>query len=86
MKQEIEIKKYNVNKGLELNWLNGFNINIRLESNEVMIFANREGLISLANHMLTLAQNEVPIGMHIHLDEYNSLEDGSYDLVIEKIE
>lgn len=51
----------------------------------VIISANREGLLSLANHLLNLAQAEVPCGTHIHLDEYNSLEDGSLDLIVEKI-
>lgn len=58
----------------------------KLVSKEVLISANNEGLLSLANHLLTLAQKEVPIGSHIHLDEYNSLEEGSIDLIIEKKE
>lgn len=30
-------------------------------------------------------EKKVPLGTHIHLDEYNSLEDGSRELIIEKI-
>lgn len=84
MKQEIEIVKYDANKGLQFNWENNFAIEVKIEGNEVIILANNEGLLSLAKHLLTLAQDEVPIGAHIHLDEYNSLEDGSIDLIIEK--
>lgn len=50
----------------------------------MIISANNEGLLSLARHLLTLVQNEVPIGTHIHLDEYNLLEEGSIDLIVEK--
>lgn len=56
-----------------------------LQNDEVVISANREGLISLANHLLNLAQTDVPCGTHIHLDENNSLEDGSQSIIIEKI-
>lgn len=84
MKQEIEIVKYDTNKGLQFSWEDNFAIKVKEEGNEVVISANKEGLISLAKHLLTLAQNEVPIGTHIHFDEYNSLEEGSTDLIIEK--
>lgn len=59
---------------MKLNWENGFQIFVKVENGEVLISANQEGLISLANHLLNLAQNEVPEGVHLHLDEYNSLE------------
>ena len=45
--------------------------------------ANREGLISLANILVDLAK-EGP-GAHVHLDENNSLEDGSAELIIERV-
>ncbi|WP_442945884.1 Imm32 family immunity protein [Ohtaekwangia sp.] len=32
--------------------------------------ANREGIISLANHLLNLAQADVPSGYHLHFNEY----------------
>lgn len=84
MKQEVEIIKYDSNKGLQLSWENNFSIEVKSEGREVLIVANNEGLISLAKHLLTLAQEEVLQGTHIHLDQYNSLEDGSIDLIIEK--
>ena len=40
--------------------------------------ANESGLRSLAKHLLCLADTEVPVHYHIHLDESNSLEDGSF--------
>ena len=44
----------------------------------------KSGLISLARHLLTLAQDSVPKHSHIHLDEYNSLEEGSAELINQK--
>lgn len=38
-----------------------------------------------ARHLLTLAQDSVPSGTHIHFDDLNSLEDGSIGLIIEKL-
>ena len=84
MKKEIEIIPYDANTGIQLSWEKNFTIEVKNTSNEVIISANNEGLLSLARHLLTLAQNEVPVGTHIHLDEYNSLEEGSIDLIIEK--
>jgi len=52
------------------------------EYGETVIKANREGLISLAKILLTLAQENVPSGSHIHLDEYSFLESGSSEMII----
>jgi hypothetical protein len=54
-------------------------------TNTVLIKANKGGLISLARHLLTLAQDEYPIGSHIHYDETSILEDGSHSLIVDKI-
>lgn len=84
MDMEIDIPEYNENTGLRLCWSDGYSITISTNDNEFIISANREGLLSLANHLLNLAQTEVPCGTHIHLDEYNALEDGSNPIIIEK--
>ena len=68
---------------MEISWLEGFEISVRTEGGAVVISANREGLLSLAGIMKTLADGEP--GRHIHLDEYNSLKDGSTELILEKI-
>lgn len=85
MEKIIKINNYDPNKGLELKWKDGFIIKVLFEDGEVRLSANNDGLESLANHFLNLAQKEVPVGSHIHLDEYNSLEEGSFDFCIEKI-
>ena len=67
-----------------MNWVDGFSIKVKVESGNVVISANKEGLLSLASQLMTLA-DEVA-GSHCHYDEYNSLEEGSCELIIEKIE
>ena len=68
---------------VEFKWVDGFEINVAVEGGAVLISANKEGLLSLANHMIALAQADSR--NHIHLDEYNSLEDHSVGLIIERI-
>ena len=64
-------------------WVDGFEIRAVAEKGEIVISANREGLLSLAKQLTTLADG-VP-GDHIHYDEHNSLEAGSVDMIIEKM-
>ena len=65
-----------------INWLDDAMISVRIDAGEALISANREGLLSLADHLTALAE-EMP-GVHIHYDEYNSLKEGSCELIIEK--
>lgn len=69
---------------MTFHWIDGFTVNVAIDGNSVVISANKEGLLSLANHLRTLAEEPTP-GAHFHLDEYNSLEDGSAALIVEKI-
>ena len=69
---------------MEINWKDGFAIKVRIEDNTVVLSANKAGLLSLAGILNILADD--PAGSHIHLDEYNSLEDGSNEIIIERIE
>ena len=64
-------------------WVDGFEIKTVIENDQIMISANKEGLLSLAKHLTALADG-VP-GDHIHYDEYNSLEEGSAEMIIERI-
>ncbi len=77
MEIKVVIPNYNPKTGIKCNWENGFEIAVKIKNGIILLSANREGLISLANHLLTLAQEAVPSGCHIHLDEFNSLEEGS---------
>lgn len=69
---------------MEFYWEDGFEIAVRIEDGQVVVSANKAGLRSLARQLTALAESEP--GAHIHLDQYNSLEDGSVELVIERID
>ena len=70
---------------MEIFWEDGFTIKVRVDDGKtVVISANREGLLSLARQLTDMATEEY--GCHIHYDEYNSLEDDSSEMIIEKIE
>lgn len=65
-----------------LNWEENFCIRTRAENGVITVSANRNGLLSLANLCRDLA-GEAP-GAHLHLDEFNSLEEGSVELILER--
>ena len=69
---------------MNFTWEDGFTIRVELQGDAVLISANRAGLRSLASHLTALANEKQPD--HFHLDEYNSLEDGSTDLIVELVE
>ena len=69
---------------MRVRWEDGFEIRTAIDGDEVVLSANREGMLSLANIFRDLAE-ESP-GAHIHLGECNSLEDGSCELVIVRAE
>ena len=81
----IRIKKHNPANGLQLDWEKDFYIKITEDDGSMLLQANASGLRSLAKHFLSLANSEVPLHSHVHLDESNSLENGSAELIIEKI-
>ena len=85
MKYTIDVKDYD--RSIRLTWEPDAIISVTHdEYGETVVKANRDGLVSLANHLLTLAQDGVPSGSHIHLDQYNSLEVGSAELILERWE
>ena len=82
----ISVPIYNKNNGFKFEWENGFRLECEYDGyNTLIIKANSEGLISLARHLLEMSQVDVPSGTHIHLDESNSLTDGSNEIIIEKL-
>ncbi len=69
---------------MKTEWVDGFSISVKSDDQEVTISANREGLLSLARQLRALAEGAQ--GDHFHYDEYNSLEKGSSELIIERAE
>ena len=67
---------------MDIEWVNGFEIRVGLDGRTVVITANREGLLSLAKQFEALAKEP---RAHIHYDAYNSLADGSTELIVEKV-
>ena len=84
--KEIKINIPEYDDAVELEWNDNYKIKTSLPNDAITIEANRDGLLSLARHLLLLAQEEVPNGSHFHLDEFNSLEDSSVELIISKNE
>lgn len=80
----IEIPPYSKEDGLTISWSGNFIIETSYSDKTIQIRANKAGLESLAIQLLTLAQDNVDAGAHIHYDDSNSLEDGSVELIIER--
>ena len=68
---------------MKIEWVDGFEIMAVTENSKIVISANREGLLSLAKHLTALADGEP--GDHVHYDEYNSLKEGSAEIIIERV-
>ena len=68
---------------MEFTWEEGFSISVNIDRDTVVISANKAGLLSLANHLRTLAQEQPR--SHFHLDEHNSLEENSRELIVELV-
>lgn len=84
MNLEINLPTYSEELGLQASWEPGFEIAVQVVANEIVIRANKQGLISLAKQLLILAQDEVPQGAHFHLDDTNSLEMNAVPMILEK--
>ncbi len=67
---------------MKIDWAEGFEILVRADARSVTLSANQEGLLSLSEQLSALAREDA--GSHIHYDEFNALEEGSAELIIEK--
>ena len=80
----IRVPSYDPASGLRLEWERDYVIRVKQEDGLVILQANEAGLKSLAKHLITLANPEVPKYTHVHFDDSNSLEEGSCEFIIEK--
>ena len=85
MKIEIEVPDYNENVGFVSEWEEDYEIKVIDTKDYIEIYANKDGLISLAKHFLNLAQDAFPKAYHLHYDDSNSLEEGSKHLIMCKL-
>ncbi len=68
---------------MRVEWVDGFEIKTVVQNGEIVISANREGMLSLAKQLMALADG-VP-GDHIHYDDQSSLEERSAEMMIERV-
>lgn len=85
MKQVIEIPDYVSEAGIRFHWDDDYIIEAIPDSNGFTVRGNAAGLRSLARHLLTIAQENVPEGSHIHPDTFAGLPETSVELTLEKI-
>lgn len=64
-------------------WEPGFEIAVEVADSELLLRANRAGLVSLARHLLALADEDV--GSHLHLTAGQEVE-SEFDVVLERFE
>ncbi|MGW4517167.1 Imm32 family immunity protein [Streptomyces sp. NPDC004393] len=83
MEHIVQVPDYRPGGGIQLSWDEDFEIAVSVSGSEVSIKANREGLVSLARHLLTLAQDQVHGGAHIHLTADQEI-DSDHDLILER--
>ena len=88
MKELIDIPDYDPREGIVLRFEGDYRIKLEITGDhEVLLSANKDGLVSLATHLLTLAQDAVPANSeHFHLTEDDALEDGSVELIVQKMD
>ena len=67
---------------MKIEWKDGHEITVTVDNGTAVIAANKEGLQSLAIQFMALS--EEPDGTHIHYDEYNSLTEGSAELIVSR--
>lgn len=84
-KIELTVPLYE-RRGFHFDWEDGFFISTEevKSTSAVLINANKEGLLSLAKHLIVLAQESVPNNYYIDFDDTNSLEEGSKPLIFKK--
>lgn len=68
---------------MRVEWVDGFETKAVAENGEIVISANRAGMLSLAKQLMALADGVA--GDHIHYDDQSSLEEGSTEMIIERV-
>ena len=85
MRFEYTPPPYSRETGVRIEWEPGCRIAAAVSYDTVVLSADRAGLITLAKHLLALAQDAVPAGAHLHYDAGEQLDDDSKPLVIERL-
>ncbi|MBB5364649.1 Imm32 family immunity protein [Deinococcus humi] len=80
----LDVPDYSPEGGFGPEWDEGFQIALRIEDGQVYLQANNAGLRSLARLLLGLTVDGVQDWHHWHLEDWNSLEEGSVPLTVMK--
>jgi hypothetical protein len=78
----VDVPEKRDGEGMRFVWDPGYEIAIAVTGSEISIRANRAGLVSLARHLLTLAQESARVGSHVHLTAGQEI-DSEFDLILE---
>jgi hypothetical protein len=84
MDVNIDLGRYSTDTGLQLVWVPGYTLRVVADTDGVLVSGNEQGLRSLAQHLLTLADQAVPVGVHAHMEPGLELDDDSAALTVEK--
>ena len=80
----LNINEYNASRWFIFPREWDHSISIKKEHWEIVLKCNRDWLVSLAQILIQLAQDDFENNYHIHLDEYWGLEDWSEQFIIQK--
>lgn len=81
---QLEVLRWTRERGTPVKWEEGAAVRTRIDRGVPLIEGNAAGLRSLARLLLTLADDPVPAGTHVHLSEWSGLENGSVEVIIER--
>ena len=84
MKIHVDVIPYSDEDCICIELVPDAKIKCRKSDGEFLIQANREGLQFLAKVCLTLAQEDVPAGNHVHFDGFDFFESDNVDITIER--
>ena len=76
---------YDRRVGVIPEWEKDSKIITQQDETSITIRANTQALRSLANHLLRLVDKNVPVVAHIHYDDHAESENGSVELIIDKL-
>jgi hypothetical protein len=79
-KLTVDVLEYDPSLGVGTYWDEESRLRVEVTQSprSAVISGNRAGLASLARHLLSLAQPEVPSGSHLDFDEYGGWLDAGF--------
>lgn len=74
----------NIDGGFNFLWEDNSVIKTKVEHDTFLLSANKEGLLSLGRHLISLAQDNIKNKEYLDFDEFNDLEKNSKRIVFIK--